>query len=134
VPPPEPARYPADQGDRLYTHPQLAVGEQAVRDNFVQYGLLDAQVRFLPGWFKDTLDTPEIERLAILRVDGDLYQSTIESLTTLYPKLSRGGYVIIDDFSIIPACAQAVIAFRKQHAIDTPMIPIDRCGVYWIKD
>ena len=62
-----------------------------VRDRFARYGLLDEQVRFLPGWFRDTLPTAPIERLALLRLDGDLYDSTLDALSALYPRLSPGG-------------------------------------------
>ena len=66
-----------------------------MRQNFALFGLLDDQVRFLKGWFKDTLPDAPIDQLAILRLDADMYQSTIEGLRYLYPKLSPGGYVIL---------------------------------------
>lgn len=59
-----------------------------VKKNFSHYGLLDEQVRFLVGWFKDTLPNAPIERLAVRRLDGDLYESTIDTITNLYPKLA----------------------------------------------
>ena len=67
----------------------LAVSVESVRDNFARYGLLDDQVVFLKGWFRDTLPTAPIEKVSILRLDGDLYESTMDSLVSLYPKVSE---------------------------------------------
>ena len=86
-----------------------------VKENFQRYGLLDEQVRFVKGWFRDTLPHVPIERLAVLRLDGDLYESTIQALDGLYHKLSPGGFVIVDDYGNVPACRQAVNDFRA-HA------------------
>jgi hypothetical protein len=91
LPRPDPANYKADKGIRLDRYaPLLAVPEAEVRTNFQRYGLLDDQVRFLPGWFKDTLPDAPIDRIAVLRLDGDLYESKIQALDALYPRLSPG--------------------------------------------
>ena len=108
----------------------LAVPLEEVQENFRRYGLLDEQVRFLPGWFSDTLPAAPIERLAVLRLDGDLYGSTMDALTNLYPKVSVGGYVIIDDY-IIKACREAVHEYRDSAGIQDEIVTIDECGVYW---
>ncbi len=97
-----------------------------------RYGLLDAQVRFLEGWFRDTLPNAPIEQLAILRLDGDMYQSTMEALQPLYPKLSRRGYIIIDDYTL-PGCRAAVDDYRRERGISEEIIQIDGSGVYWQK-
>jgi hypothetical protein len=131
VPPPNPEKYPADRGDGHHRLEHLAVSLDEVKSNFAQYNLLDDQVVFLKGWFKDTLPTAPIPRLALLRLDGDLYESTLDALTHLYPKLSIGGYVIIDDFNYIQSCKQAVNDFRRQHSIEDEIKPIDSSGVYW---
>src|SRR3954468_6928748 len=79
-----------------------------VRESFARYGLLDEQVRFLRGWFHETLPSAPIERLALLRLDGDLYDSTYQALEALYPKLSVGGYAIVDDYGSFSECRRAV--------------------------
>jgi hypothetical protein len=94
-------------------------------------GLLDERVRFLVGWFKDTLPSAPIQRLAVLRLDGDMYGSTMEALQALYPKLSVGGYVIVDDYGAIPQCKEAVTDFREAHGISDPMEWVDWTGVWW---
>jgi len=132
LPPPDAEKYPLDRGSPLHTRRQLAASLDEVQRNFRNYGLLDDQVRFLKGWFRDTLYAAPIERLAVLRLDGDLYESTADSLRALYHKLSPGGYVIVDDFSI-PACKQAVTDFRAQNRIDEEILVIDWSAVYWQK-
>jgi O-methyltransferase len=130
LPPPDPRIYPADADDRLHTFSKLAISLETVRGNFERYGLLDERVRFLEGWFNDTLPSAPIERLAVLRLDGDMYGSTWVALDSLYPKLSRGGYVIIDDYAL-PACRLAVEDFRHQHGIEDAVERIDWTGVFW---
>lgn len=131
VPPPDPKRYPQDTGDGLYTVQELAVSLEQVQANFERYGLLDEQVRFLEGWFRDTLPEAPIERLAVVRLDGDLYESTMDALVNLYPKLSVGGYLIVDDYGAIPTCRQAVHDYREAHGVHEEILPIDWSGVFW---
>jgi hypothetical protein len=131
LPKPDAERYPADEGDPHWTFPQLAVSVKEVQANFARYGLLDDQVRFLQGWFRDTLPTAPIERLAVLRLDGDMYESTIVALDSLYPKLSPGGFVIVDDYNCVPQCRMAVDDFRAAHGIVDAIRSIDWTAVYW---
>jgi len=126
-------QYPEDAGSDFHTYEQLAVSLDEVRENFRAYGLLDEQVKFLKGWFKDTLPTATIGRLALLRLDGDMYESTMDALTNLYPKLSNHGYVIIDDYHVVPACKAAVTDYCDKHGIKPEIIEIDGVGVYWRK-
>lgn len=131
LPPPDADKYPHDAGDRLYTFRELAVSLEQVKANFERYGLLDDQVRFLQGWFRDTLPTAPVRRLAVLRLDGDMYESTMDALVSLYPRLSPGGYLIVDDYGCIPACRQAVHDYRDARGIREEIIPVDWTGVYW---
>jgi O-methyltransferase len=137
VPPPDTENYEADKLPwySIGLHkaaPILAVSQEEVRANFERYGLLDDQVRFLPGWFKDTLQDAPIERIAVLRLDGDLYESTIQALDGLYPRLSPGGFCIIDDFNL-EYCRKAVADYRAKHGISAEIVRIDQCGVFWRK-
>ncbi|AGB20789.1 Macrocin-O-methyltransferase (TylF) [Mycobacterium sp. JS623] len=135
VPPPDSANYKADKGDRLHlAAPILAVSEKDVRANFERFGLLDDKVRFLPGWFKDTLHDAPIERIAVLRLDGDLYESTIQALDGLYSRLSPGGFCIIDDYHAIDGCRQAVTDYRAKHGVSAQIVEIDGTGVFWRKE
>ena len=114
--------------------PVLAVTIEEVKDLFNRYGLLDDKVKFLKGWFKDTLPKAPITSLAILRLDGDLYESTMDALIPLYDKVVPGGFVIVDDFHSCPPCNKAIIDFRTQRQILETLIPIDAQSVYWRKD
>lgn len=127
-------RYPIDRGLDYDTEAQLAVGVEHVRANFARYGMLDERVRFLEGWFKDTLPSAPIERLSLIRLDGDLYESTIDALNALYGRLSVGGFCIVDDYGALEACRLAVLDFRAEHGIGEPIIPIDWTGVYWRRE
>ena len=131
LPPPNVKKYPADAGDPLHTYRALVVSLEEVQSNFERYGLLDDQVRFLKGWFRDTLPQAPMEKLAVVRLDGDMYESTMDGLVHLYPKLSVGGYVIIDDYGAILACRQAVDDFRTAHGIKEEIRKIDWGGVFW---
>jgi hypothetical protein len=119
-PPTNPALYPADQRPGLW-RPFYQVPLDQVKKNFERYGLLGDQVKFLAGWFKDTLPAAPIEKLALMRLHGDLYESTMDSLVNLYPKLSAGGYVIVGDY-ILLASKAAVTDFRASRNITSPLL------------
>ncbi|MDP2321434.1 MAG: TylF/MycF/NovP-related O-methyltransferase [Acidobacteriota bacterium] len=129
-----PVEEPQDIGDtpdefRSY----LAIDLETVRENFRRYGSLDEQVVFLDGWFKDTLTKAPVEQLAILRLDGDMYSSTMDALKALYPKLASGGFCIVDDYGAIKACRQAVDDFRAANTITAAIETFDWTGVFWRK-
>jgi O-methyltransferase len=132
LPPPDMERYPQDAGMNWHTFPELAISLEQVQANFQKYGLLDNRVKFLKGWFKDTLPQAPIEQIAVLRLDGDLYASTMDALTSLYHKVSPGGFVIVDDYGIPEdICRNAVNDFRESHGITDPIQDIDGFGVFW---
>ena len=133
LPSPNVRKYPSDFGLYLSKIKALSVSAEEVRTNFKRYGLLDDQVQFLEGWFRDTLPGAPIDRLAVLRLDGDLYESTMDGLVNLYPKLSVGGYAIVDDY-VIPACAKAVNDYRNEHGITEEIVQIDNGACYWKRE
>jgi hypothetical protein len=132
IPAPNPVKYPADADAQWHLRPVIDPGVETVKRNFERYGLLDEQVKFLPGWFRDTLPKAPIEQLAVLRLDGDLYESTMDALVPLYPKLAPRGFVIIDDYNL-PMCRQAVKDYRARMGIADEIIAIDDNGIYWRK-
>jgi hypothetical protein len=132
LPQPDEARFPEDA---MWKQNMLdmTASLETVQENFRRYNLLDDQVRFLPGWFKDTLPTAPIEQLAVLRLDGDYYESTMDTLTHLYPKLAPGGFVIVDDY-IISSCRAAIHDFRAAHNIRAPIQDVDGWCIYWQRE
>jgi len=109
----------------------LAVTQDQVAANFRRLNLLDDNVRFIKGWFSESLPTAPIETIAILRLDGDYYTSTMAPLRSLYRKVGPGGFVIIDDYNVFAGCKRAVTEFRAAHNISAELVPIDDYAVYW---
>jgi O-methyltransferase len=90
------------------------VSLETVQANFRAFDLLDERVKFLVGWFKDTLPSAPISAVSVLRLDGDMYESTMDALSALYAKVSPLGFVIVDDYGITE-----------------PLVDIDGFAVYW---
>jgi O-methyltransferase len=108
----------------------LAVPLEEVRANFARLGL-DRTVEFIPGFFEETLHTLGDRRWAIVRLDGDTYDATRCSLEALYPNLSPGGYLIVDDYVQIEQCREAVEDFRREHGITEAIEHVDWSGARW---
>jgi len=108
----------------------LAAPLAEVKANFDRFGC-ERGVRFLPGFFDETLASLSGERWAVLRLDGDTYEATRLSLDCLYRDLSVGGYVIIDDYGALEECRRAVDEFRHEHGIEEPIEYVDWTCVRW---
>jgi O-methyltransferase len=133
LPRPDAQLYPADADDPHWRVSNLAVSLEEVKANFEKFSLLDDQVRFLPGWFRDTLPVAPIERIAVLRLDGDMYESTMVGLRALYPKLSDGGWLIVDDYGAVESCRTAVEDYRRECGIVDTWQQVDWTGICWRK-
>lgn len=131
LPSPDLENFPVDDGSDFSGHSELAVSVEEVRANFEKYGLLDDSVRFLQGWFKDTLGSAPIEQISLLRLDGDLYESTIQALDALYRRVVPGGFCVVDDYNSVHGCHAAVDEFRASADITGEMKYIDKFAVYW---
>lgn len=134
LPPPDESQWPADRDSELHTYDELAVSLEQVSANFARYGMLDEQVVFLPGWFRDTMQRVPSAQLAVIRLDGDMYESTIDPLVHLYDRLSPGGWVIVDDYALFPPCKAAVHDFFAMKNINPVLRRIDRIGVFFRKE
>jgi hypothetical protein len=127
---------PQDAGIDLSKNkfPELAVSLETVKENFAAYDLDQDNVVYLKGWFKDTLPNAPADTIALLRMDGDLYESTMDILNALYDKVAPGGVVIVDDFYAVPACEKAIVDFFRQRGLALPeMKKIDWTGVWFRK-
>jgi hypothetical protein len=133
LPPTAESAHAADAALGLDRFADLAVSLEEVRSNFERYGLLDDQVVFLKGFFQYSLPDAPIDRIAVMRLDGDLYESTMVSLQNLYPKLSPGGFVILDDYNAVAGCNDATDQFRESNGISEPLTLIEGCGAFWRK-
>ena len=69
--------------------------------------------------------------LAVLRLDGDLYESTMDALEALYDRVSPGGIVIVDDYGVLESCRAAVTDFRRRRGITETIYQVDESGVHW---
>jgi O-methyltransferase len=134
LPPPNAAHYPVDRRSKLHTFRELAISETDVRANFETYGLLDPQVVFLRGFFGETLPTlADDVRFALIRLDGDMYSSTMDALINLYDRVPPGGYVVIDDYGVLAGCRKAVHDFLDARDLKPTIEPIDQAGAWWRK-
>ncbi len=124
-------------GDVGWNHiTYAAVPDHIVARNFQQFGLLSDHVIFAKGFFNVSLPVlaeKVVKKIAVLRLDGDLYSSTADVLYNLYERVSVGGYVIVDDWKGFPA-KEAVEDFFAVHKISATVIPIDAMSVYWKKE
>ena len=116
----------------------LEVDARTVANNFHRFGLLDDKVVFVKGFFNDTMGelSKQVDKLAIMRLDGDMYSSTVDVLYRLYEKLSIGGYVIIDDWADNFGAKKAVLDFMSVHVCNdlNKMVMIDDQSMYWQKE
>ncbi len=108
----------------------LAIPLEEVKQNFARFGL-EHGVHFVPGFFEDTLPGLAGRRWSVARLDGDTYDATKLSLEVLYPGLSAGGFLIVDDYLQIDQCREAVDDFRREHGIDEPLTEVDWSCVRW---
>jgi Macrocin-O-methyltransferase (TylF) len=126
--------FPAEDADhpdhwRLAGNPYLSVAVEQVEANFRRLGYQDG-VRFVPGFFEDTLPALTDNRWALVRLDADSYEATWIALQSLYPRLAVGGFLVIDDYAL-EECRRAIDEFRAAHGITEPIEEVDWTSVRW---
>ncbi|MDR2571328.1 MAG: class I SAM-dependent methyltransferase [Oscillospiraceae bacterium] len=95
--------------ERFYNPSHCGNSISEVRNTFKRYGLLDDNVIFVKGDVMETLEDENIpDKVAVLRLDTDWYDSTRKELEVFYPRLSNGGVLIIDDYGFCHGCRTAV--------------------------
>ena len=112
----------------------LKVSLQQVQLNMAHFQLLpSSHIHYCKGYFHDSLLDCHPSKIALLRMDGDMYESTMDQLYSLYPYISLGGRIIVDDWSI-PVCQRAMRDFWSAHNITpTEITRIDDNSMYWMK-
>ena len=121
---------------KLLTVNQCRAGLEEVRDLILREIQIDEQlVHFHVGWFQDTVPVgaKELGPIALLRLDGDWYDSTKICLEHLYPLLSPGGFIIMDDYFAWDGCKKATDEYRNKNSIKQAIHRIDVDAAYWIK-
>ncbi len=131
LPPPDEKKWPKDKGDTHHTRKDLAISLEEVKANFKYFNLLSDNIIFVKGFFENSLKTSDIQKLAVLRLDGDMYGSTMSVLEQLYHKLEIGGYLILDDW-LLQGAREALLDFREKMAIKEDLLE-DFSGVFWRK-
>ncbi|MEJ2136476.1 MAG: TylF/MycF/NovP-related O-methyltransferase [Desulfofustis sp.] len=131
LPRPDVKKWPRDKGGKHYKREDLAISLEEVRANFKRFNLLSDKVIFVKGFFEDSLQNVNIEKLSVLRLDGDMYGSTMTVLMQLYHKLEVGGYLILDDW-LLAGAREALLDFRRKVGIREELYQ-DYSGVFWKK-
>jgi O-methyltransferase len=115
----------------------LSTSEATVRHNFNKYGVLDDRVVFIKGLFKTSV--PDFRRshsqtkIAVLRLDGNFYDSHQDALYYLYELVPVGGYVIFDDIRSHPAVQQSWTDFQQDQGFSETLINVDNHAAYFMK-
>ncbi len=107
-----------------------------VLETFRTWGVPLDDTILVPGWFKDTIPavSSTMPPIAVLRLDGDWYDSTRVCLEYLYPLIQPGGVVIVDDYTTWTGCRRAVDEYRERHDITVSLVETDPLGeVWWTK-
>lgn len=126
------------QGTRAGDHmdeyvPHTRAGLEEVRRNLLGTGYPEDALHFVQGKVEDTLPGHAPETIALLRLDTDWYESTYHELTTLYPRLSPGGILIIDDYGHWQGARRAVDEYLAEHAPGLFLHRIDYTGRLAVK-
>jgi O-methyltransferase len=129
LPEPDP-KFPVDANDIHSTIDFLRVPLPEVEHNLEKYLVDFSKVNLVKGWFDQTLPTLPVNKISILRLDGDMYSSTMDALNALYEKVSIGGIVIIDDYCL----EGAKLAIHDFFGSKLPAIhDIDGTGAFFRK-
>jgi O-methyltransferase len=133
LPAPDGGAFPEDVDLDLSKVDFLSASAEEVQSHFARFGF-EQGIELVPGFFSDTLPGLGGRRWSVVRLDGDTYEATWIGLESLYPGLSKGGYLLIDDYGLIPECRTAVEDFRRKHGVTEPIEKADWNGVHWRRE
>ena len=138
IPPAKPDIYPADAAHIGCEKIKILLNNslEEVEGYLIRLGLYENKnIQLIKGWFCDVL--PELKKtnptFALVRLDGDTYESTIQALENLEPHTSQGGYIIIDDYFSWTGCKKATDDYRLKMGITAPLTTVDWTCAYWKK-
>jgi O-methyltransferase len=104
-----------------------------VRQNLARTGYDSNKIHFVQGRVEDTLPEQAPQRISLLRLDTDWYESTYHELRHLFPRLSSGGVLIIDDYGWFKGCRQATDEYIQEHDLRLLLVRIDHPGRVAVK-
>mgnify|MGYP002640379097 CR=1 FL=1 len=134
LPPPDTDKWPQDTGSTRHLRENFKVSLEEVLANFNRFRVPLERAEFLKGWFEDTIPGPLADRdIAILRLDGDMYGSTMHVLRSLYDRVTPGGFIIIDDWTASKETKLAVQDFWKERGVQPDVTKVDWTCVFWRK-
>ncbi len=113
----------------------LGTIEEVSRLLFDQHSLGRRDIELVKGWFQDTLPQTrgKVGPIALLRLDGDWYESTKVCFDMMFDQVSEGGFVILDDYFTCYGCKRATDEFLQARGKNYPIIPDGRGGAYFQK-
>ena len=104
-----------------------------VRANLRKTRYRQDRIHFIKGRVEDTIPSQAPDRIAILRLDTDWYESTRHELLHLYPRLSTGGILVIDDYGHWQGARRAVDEYIEENRLNLLLHRIDYTGRLAIK-
>jgi len=101
---------------------------EEVRSNLLRVGYDKDRLKFIKGKVEETIPDSAPEQISILRLDTDWYESTRHELIHLYPRLAKGGVLIIDDYGYWRGCRKAVDEYFNETKAPILLNRVDHTG------
>jgi O-methyltransferase len=127
---PPPTRDDPDYDDAVAWTGQCRGTVEEVKALFNSLSIPESRVRYMQGLFQDTLPDAPMRSVALAHLDGDWYESTRTCLTSVWPRLSVGGIIQLDDYGRWKGCRRAVDEFFAGRGNDIALRPIDEAAVF----
>jgi hypothetical protein len=125
--------YQGQQAQVILDAVRCEASQQEVEKAVFSTGYDREKIHFVPGRVEETIPAYAPESIALLRLDTDWYESTQHELVHLFPRLARGGVIIIDDYGHWRGARQAVDEYLAQHEIPLLLQRIDYTGRIGVK-
>ena len=131
---PPPSNKDGKQARETYFQGWCQGEPEKVERIFRRFRLSLQHVNTVAGWFDETLQTADIQTIALLHIDADWYASVKIVLENFYDKVVEGGFVVLDDYWRWPGCREAVTDYLREHQIQGVVLKqVDLHGVYFQK-
>lgn len=125
--------YLGQQAGAILDSVRCEASQQEVEDAVFSTGYEREKIHFVKGPVEETIPAHAPDSIALLRLDTDWYESTRHELVHLFPRLARGGVIIIDDYGHWRGARQAVDEYLAEHRIELLLNRIDYTGRIGVK-